>query len=167
MCSEHNTFVRVVDHRNLITIRRIWSSRHSHTVCLASVDHPYEAFDLIGSSRMLVRRRTLWTADADWTPSIDVCRFFWYPRSSAEIVERLMKLFLKFGGLTILVAHLLTSRTLGRNPRELTENPAPTFFLFFSFLLEFFELPISCTRPSHIAFSLRSNCVHTPPSLSF
>ena len=64
-----------------------------------------------------------------------------------------MKLFLKFGGLMTLVAYLLTSRTLGRNPRILTKDPAPFFssFLFFSFLF-------SCGRPfSRHSFSLGSD----------
>ena len=141
LCSEHNTFVWVVDCYNLITIRRVWSSWYSHTVCLASTDHPHVAFDLIGFSRMLVRCRTLSTADADRTPSIDVCRLLGCSRSSAKIFERLMKLSLKFGGLTTLVAHFLTSRTLGRNPRvhKKSLRPLLSSFLFFSFLF-------SCTR---------------------
>ena len=140
MCSEHNTFVRVVDHHNLITIERVWSSRYSHTVCLASVNHPHEASDLIDSSRVLARCRALLTADADRTPSIDVCRFFGYSRSSANILERMLKIFLKFGGLTTLVAHLLTSRTPGWNSREHTKNPAPNFLSFLSFSLGSFRL---------------------------
>ena len=107
---------------------------------------------------MLVRCRILSTADADRTPSIDVCRFFRYSRSSVEIVERLMKLSLIFGGLTTLVAHLLTSRTLGRNPRVLIENPAPTLYLFFSVL--FFSFLMHKVFSCH-PFSLGSD-VRTP-----
>ena len=80
-------------------------------------------------------------ADVDRTPSIDVCRLFGYFGSSAKMIERLMMLSLKFGGLTTLVAHLLTSRTPGKNPRLLTENPAPTLVSLLSFSLEVFELP--------------------------
>ena len=32
MCSKHNTFVRIVDRHNLITVRRVWSSWCSHSV---------------------------------------------------------------------------------------------------------------------------------------
>ena len=102
------------------------------------MDHPHEALDLIGSSQMLVRCRTLSMVDADRTPLIGVFRLFGCSRSSTEVLERLMKFFLKFGGLTILVAHLLTSRTPGKNPRLLTENPAPTLVSFLSFSLESF-----------------------------
>ena len=138
MCSEHIIFVWVVDRRSLITVEKIRSSQYSHIVCLTSVDRPHEAFDLIGSSRMLVHCRTLLTVDVDRTPSILICRLFGCSKSSADILERLMKLSLKFGGLTSLVAHFLTSRTLGRNPRVLSENPTPTLFLFFP--LGIFEL---------------------------
>ena len=136
MCSEHITFVWVVDHRSWITVGKVWSLQYSHKVCLASADHPYEAPGLIGSSRMLVRCRILSMVDADRTPSIDVCRFLEYSKSSTEIVEKLMKLSLKFGGLTTLVAHLLTSRILGRNPKVLSEKPCilSVSFLFSSFL---------------------------------
>ena len=141
MCSEQITFVRVVDHRNLIIVRRVWSSQHNHTVCLASTDYPHEAPSLIGSSWMLVHRRILLTADVDRTLSILICRLFRYSRSLADKFKRLIKLFLKFGGLTTLVAHLLTSRTLGQNPRVLTEETCAhsvSFFslLFFSFLMQ-------------------------------
>ena len=131
MCSEHNTFVWIVDRRNLITVGRVWSSWRSHTACLASADCPHEASGLIDSSRMLARCRALSTVDADRTPSIDVCQFFRYSRLSANILERMLKIFLKFGGLTTLVAHLLTSRTPGWNPEELTEI-LRTLFLSFS-----------------------------------
>ena len=136
MCSEHITFVRIVDRRNLITIERVWSSKCSHIVCLASADHPHKAPGLIGSSRMLVRDCTFLMADVDQTPSIDVCWLLEYSGSSTKMVERLMKLFLKFGELMTLVAHLLTSRTLGKNPRVLSEKPCALFvsFLFSSFL---------------------------------
>ena len=66
-----------------------------------------------------------------------------------------MKLFLKSGGLTTLVAHLLTSRTLGKNPRVLTDDPAPflSSFLFSSFLF------FSHTEAfSHATLSLRKSC---------
>ena len=134
MCSEHITFMQIVDHRSLITVEMVWSMQYNYTVCLTSTDHPHEALDLIGSSQMLVRCRTLSTADTDRTPLIGVCRLLGYSRSLAKVLERLMKLSLKFGGLTTLVAHLLTSRTLGRNPRVLTDDPAPflSSFLFFS-----------------------------------
>ena len=85
---------------------------------------------------MLVHGSTLSMADVDRTPSIDVCRLFGCSESSAKELEKLMKLSLKFGGLTTLVAHLLTFQTLGRNPRVLTKDPAPFLFsfLFSSFL---------------------------------
>ena len=120
--------------------------------------------DLIGSSRMLVHCRTLSTADADRTPLIGVCRFFGCSGSSVEIVERLMKLFLKFGGLTALVAHLLTFRTLGKNPRVLSEKSCAlsVSFLFSSFL--FFSHAQSI---SHATLSLLDQILHAPPSLSF
>ena len=125
------------------------------------MDHPHEAFGLIGSSRMLVRRRTFSTADTDRTPSIGVCQFFGYSGSSAEIVERLMKLSLKFGRLTILIAYLLTFRTLGRNPRVLTiGGPFLSSFLFFSFFSHVEGL-------SHATLSLSDQITHAPPSLSF
>ena len=138
MCSEHITFVQVVDRCSLIIVEKVWSSQCSHTVYLTSVDHPHKAFGLIGSSRMLVHCRTLSTADADWTPSIDVCRLLGCSESSTNIFKRLMKLSLKFGGLTTLVAHFFTFRTLAINPRVLSKNPAPTLFLFFP--LKIFEL---------------------------
>ena len=69
-----------------------------------------------------------------------------------------MKLSLKFGGLTTLVAYLLTSRTLGSNPRVHIEKPyAQNLFfslLFFSllthkdFLTPPFSLRKSSTRPT-------------------
>ena len=70
-----------------------------------------------------------------------------------------MKLSLKFGGLTTLIAHLLTSRTLGRNPRVLTKDPVPflSSFLFFSFL--FFS---HVEGLSHATLSLSDKIVHTP-----
>ena len=135
MCSEHNIFVRVVDHRNLITVGRVWSSWYSYTACLISTDHPHEAPDLIASSRVLARCKALSTVDADRTPSIDVCRFFKYFRSSTNMIERMLKIFLKFGGLTTLVAHLLTFRTPGWNPEELTETLRTLFLSFLSFSL--------------------------------
>ena len=131
MCSEHNIFVRVVDRRNLIIVERIWSSRYSYTVCLTSMDHPHEASDLIDSSRVLARCRALSTVDADRTFSIDVCQFFGYSGSSADMLERMLKIFLKFDGLMTLVAHLLTFQTPGWNPEELTET-LRTLFLSFS-----------------------------------
>ena len=60
---------------------------------------------LIGSSRMLVRDFTLLMADVDRTSSIDVCWLLGCSGSSARLVERLMDLSLRFGGLTTLVAH--------------------------------------------------------------
>ena len=81
--------------------------------CLASTDHPHEAFDLIDSSRVLAHCRALSTIDADRTPSIDVCRFFGCSGLLADVLERMLKIFLKFSELTTLVAHLLTSRTPG------------------------------------------------------
>ena len=166
MCSEHKTFVRVVDRRNLITVERVWSSRHSHTACLASADHPHEALDLIDSSRVLARCRALLTVDADRTPSIDVCRFFGCSGSSANVLERLMMLSLEFGGLTTLGAHFLTSQTPGWNPRVLTEDPTPTLFL--SFLLECFELFKNMQKPSsHPLFFFRSDYTHALPLSSF
>ena len=92
------------DHR-----REILILQYSHTVCLTSTDRPHKALGLIGSSRVLARYRALSTVDADQTPSIDVCRFHGYSRSSADMLERMLKITLKFGGLTTLVAHLLTS----------------------------------------------------------
>ena len=61
-----------------------------------------------------------------------------------------MKIFIKFGGLMTLVAHLLTFRTLGRNLRILTEDPAPflSSFLFFSHV----------ETLSHATLSLRKSC---------
>ena len=134
MCSEHNTFVRVVDHHNLITVGRVWSSWCSHTMCLTSVDRPHEAPDLIDSSRVLARCRALLTVDTDQTPSIDVCRFFRCSGSSTDVLERMLKIFQKFGRLTILVAHLFTSRTPGWKPEELSETLRTLIlsFLFFS-----------------------------------
>ena len=167
MCSEHNIFVRVVDRRNLITVGRVWSSRYSHTVCLTSTDHPHEALDLISSSWMLVRCRALSTVDTDRTPSIDVCWLLKYFGSLAKMVERLMKLSLKFGGLTTLVAHLHTSRTPGKNPRWLTENPAPTLVSFLSFSLESFWTSYSCTRLPHTHYSLSKIFMHAPPPFLF
>ena len=136
MCSEHITFVQIVDRCSLITVRKIWSSQCSHTVCLASVNHPHEAPGLIGSSRMVVYCRTLSMADTDRPPSIGICWLLGCFRSLAKELERLMKLSLKFGGVTTLIAHLLTSRTLGRNPRVLSEKPCAlsVSFLFSSFL---------------------------------
>ena len=159
MCSEHVTFVQVVDRCSLIIVKKVWSLQCSHTVCLISVDHLHEASGLIGSSRMLVHCRTLSTADIDRTPSILICRLFGCSGSSADILEMMMKLSLKFDGLTTLVAHLLTSRTLGKNPRVLTEDPAPflSSFLFFS----------HAEGLSHATFSLYESCVHAPPSLLF
>ena len=161
MYSEHNTFVRVVDRCNLITIERVWSLWHNHIACLTSVDHPHEAFGLIDSSRMLVHCRTLSMVDADRTLSISLCRLLECSRSSAKELERLMKLSLKFGGLMTFEAHLLTSRTLGRNPRVLTKDPASfhSSFLFFSFLTQkaFFTPP----------FLSRIRSVHALPFLSF
>ena len=58
-------------------------------------------------------------------------------KSLAEILERFMKLSLMFGGLTTLVAHPLTFRTLGSNPRVHKKFCAQNLFfslLFFSFL---------------------------------
>ena len=141
MCSEYITFVQVVDRCSLTTVGKVWSSQCSYIVCLASTDHLHEALDLIGSLRMLVHCRIFLMADADRTPLIGVCRLFRYSGLSAKVLERLMKLFLKFGGLTTLVAHLLTSRTLGQNPRVLTEETCAhsvSFFslLFFSFLMQ-------------------------------
>ena len=118
--------------------------QHSHTVCLTSVDRPHEAPGLIGSSRMLVHDCTFLMVDVDQTSSIDVCRLFGCSRSSTKMVERLMILFLKFGGLTTLVAHVLTSRTLSQNPREHEKKVRPLLspFLFFSFLFSF-QKPLS------------------------
>ena len=76
-----------------------------------------------------------------------------------------MKLSLRFGGLTTLVAHLLTSRTLGRNPRVLQEKtlcPLSLFFslLFFSFLMQRvyltppFLFEIRCRTP-HLLISFK------------
>ena len=167
MCSELITFVRVVDRHNLITVRRVWSSQCSHTVCLTSADRPHEASDLIGSSRMLVRCRTLLTADADRTPSILICWLFECSRSSIDVVERLIKFFLKFGGLTTLVAHFLTSRTPGRNPRVLTKNPASTFVSFLFFSLESSELPTHAQGFLTPTILSPKNSTHAPPSLLF
>ena len=112
---------------------------------------PHSVFGLCGSStwssqsdrllRVLAHCRALSTVDADRTPSIDVCWLLRYSKSSVSVLERLMNLFLKFGGLTTLVAHLLTFRTPGWNPREHTENPASNFLSFLSFSLESFRLP--------------------------
>ena len=154
MCSEHITFVRIVDRPNLINVGRIWSSQCSHTVCLTSTDHPHEAPNLIGSSWVLAHCRALSTADADRTPLIDVYQLFGYFRSSAKMVERLMKFSLKFGGLTILVAHLLTSRTLGQNPRVLTEETCAHSVSFFSHLFFFFLMQESFLM---LPFSLGSD----------
>ena len=164
MCSEHITFMQVVDHCSLITIGMVWSSQCSHIVCLASMDCPHEASDLIGSWRMLVRYRILSMADADRTSSIGVCRFLGYSGTSAEIVERLMKLSLKFGGPTILIAHLLTSRTLGRNPRVLSEKP---YTLSVSFLFSSFLFFSHVEGLSYATLSLSDQMSHAPPSLSF
>ena len=154
MCSEHNTFVRIVDRRNLIIIGRVWSSWCSHTVCLTSADRPHEASDLIDSSRVLARYRALSTVDADRTPSIDVYRFFGYSGLSIDMFERILKIFLKFCGLTTLVAHFLTSRPLGNNPRVLTENPMPTFVSFL-FSQKFLNFQLTHKASSHPLFSLR------------
>ena len=113
MCSEHNTYMWVVDLHNLITVERLWSLQCNHTGCLASADRPHEAPDLIGSSRVLAHCRALLMTDADQTPLIDVCRFFEYSGLSANVLEKMLKISLKFGGLMTLVAHLFTSRTPG------------------------------------------------------
>ena len=158
MCLEHNTFMHVVDRRNLITVGRVWSSRYSHTVCLASVDHPHEAPGLISSTRMLIRDCTFLMADVDRTPSIDVCRLFGCSRSSAKIVERLMMLSLKFGGLTTLVAHVLTSWTLSQNLRVHSEETSAHLFL--SFLS--FSFLFSCKKPlSRHPFFSDIPCAHS------
>ena len=131
---------------------------------MTSTDRPHEAPDLIGSSRMLVRCRTLSTVDVDRTPWILIYRLFGYSGSSIDVLERLMKLSLKFGGLTTLVAHLLTSRTLGRNPRVLTESPAPTLFLFF--LMKFLNFSKSCKKLPHTHFSFSKISYAHPTFLS-
>ena len=59
-----------------------------------------------------------------------------------------------------LVAHFLTSRTLGRNPRALSENPAPTLFLFFP--LEIFELFKIMQKASSRPLFFLKNLVHMP-----
>ena len=157
MCSEHITFMRVVDHCNLITVGRVWSSQYSHTVCLTSVDRPHEASDLIGSSRMLVHDCTFLIADVDRTPSIDVCQLLGCSRSSVKMVERLMMLFLKFGGLTTLVAHVLTFRILSQNPRVHSEETCTHLFL--SFLS--FSFLFSHKKPlSHRPFFSNILCAH-------
>ena len=150
MCSEHIIFVRVVNHHNLITVGGVWSSQYSHTVCLVSTDCPHKALDLIGSLRMLVRGRTFSTTDIDRTPSILICWLFGYSGSSAEVLERLMNLFLRSDRVTTLVAHFLTSRTLGRNPKVLSEKPAP---LSVSFLFSSFPLFSHVRDFSHTTFS--------------
>ena len=139
MCSEHITFVWVVDRRNLITVGRVWSSQYSYTVCLASADHPHEAFGLIGSLRMLVRDWTLLMADIDRTPSILICRLLGCFGSLAKMIERLMMLSLKFCGLMTLVAHVLTSRTLSQNPRVHSEETCAHLFLSFLSFSFFFH----------------------------
>ena len=159
--------MQVVDLRNLITVGRIWSSQYSHTVCLASMDHSHEAPSLIGSSWMLVHGRTLSTIDVDRTPSILICRLFRYSGSSTKVLERLMNLSLKFGGLTILVAHLLTSRTPGWNLREHTENPAPNFLSFLSFSLESFRLPTHAQGFIAPHFLSPKISTHAPSFFSF
>ena len=153
MCSEHIIFMQIVNHCSLIIVGKVWSLQYSYTVCLAFTDHPHKAFGLIDFSRMLVRHRTLLTADADQTPSIGVCRLLGCSGSSAKELERLMKLSLKFGGLTILIAHLLTSRTLGWNPRVLIEETCAHSLFFFSF---FFSCRIlfSC-QPNSLGWDIR------------
>ena len=104
MCSEHITFVRIVDHHNLITVGG--SDRHVAATQMSGLcGSSTRSSRLISSSRMLVRDFTLLMADVDRTPSIDVCRLLGCSRSSAQLLERLMDLSLKFGGLTTLVAH--------------------------------------------------------------
>ena len=137
--------------------------RCSHTACLVSADHPHEAPSLIDSSRMLVRRRTLLTVDADRTHSIGVYRFLGCSGSSAEILERVMKLSLNSGGLTTLVAHLLTSQTLDRNPRVLSEKPC---ILSISFLSSSFLFFFHAQSLSHAILSL-SNQIYACPTFSF
>ena len=127
---------------------------------MASADHPHEASNLIGFSRMLVRCRILSTADVDRTPLILICQLLGCYGSSTDILERLMKLFLKFGGLTTFVAHLLTSRTLGYSQKTL--RPFSLFFsLFFSSFLTqrvylmppfFFEIR---SRTPHLLISFK------------
>ena len=146
MCLEHNTFMWVVDRRNLITVGRVWLLRHSHTVYLASVDHPHKAPDLIDSSRVLDRCRALSTVDADRTPLIDVCHFFGCFGSSADMLETMLKISLKFGGLTTLVAHQILLPELQAETLKNSLKPcAHFFFLFFLFLLEGYW-PSPCTQ---------------------
>ena len=112
---------------------------------------------------MLVRCKTLSTADADRTPSILICRLFRCSGSSTDVLERLMKLFLKFGGLTTLVAHFFTFRTLGKNSRvhkkTLRQN-----FLFFSLLFFSFLMQKSFLMPPYLS-GIR--CAHALSSLLF
>ena len=167
MCSKHITFVQVVDHYSLITIGKVWSLQCSHTVCLTSMDHPHEVLDLIGSSQMLVHCRILSTVDADQTPSIDICWLLKYSGSSAKVLERLIKLFLKFGGLTTLVSHFLTSRTPGWNPREHTKKPYAHFSFFFSFSLGSFRLPTHAQGFLMPHFLSQKISTHAPPPYLF
>ena len=163
MCSENIIFVWIVDHRNLITIRRVWSSQCSHIVCLASVDRSHKAFDLIGSSWMLVRGWTLLMVDVDRTPLILICWLLGCSRLLADALERLLILSLKFGGLTTLVAHVLTFRTLGQNPRVHFEENAPTcFFLYSPFF--FFS---HARNLSHATLFFLWYSVRTPSLISF
>ena len=152
MCSEHNIFVRVVDRRNLITVGRVWSSWCSYTVCLASADYPHEASDLINSSRVLARCRALLTMDADRTPSIDVCRFFGCSRSSTDILERILKIFLRFCRLTTLVAHFSLPEPQAEILGYSLKTLCPLLFLFFS--LGSFWTSNSHTRLPHTHYSL-------------
>ena len=113
--------------------------------------------------RMLVRCRTLSMAIADRTPLILICRLLECSRSLADILERLIKLSQKSSRLTTLVAHFLTSRTLGRNPRIHKKNLAPTLsFLFSSFL--FFS---HTEGLSNAPFSLLDQILHMPHLLIF
>ena len=82
-----------------------------------------------------------------------------------------MNLSLRSGRLTILVVHFLTSRTLGRNPRVLSEKPAPlsvsflfSSFSFFSHARDFSHAPFfSLIRLAHALYSLpfkkRAKCI--------
>ena len=73
-----------------------------------------------------------------------------------------MILSLKFGGLTTLVTHVLTSRTLSQNPRvhKKSLHPLLSPFLFFSFLFSR-KKPFSC----HPFFLIL--CVHALSYLLF
>ena len=75
-----------------------------------------------------------------------------------------MMLFLKFGGLTILVAHVLTSRTLSQNPRVHSKETCTHFVSFFSLLFFSFLVQESYLMP---LFFLRWSCAHALSYLLF